>query len=274
MRIAEERVAGPTPKALHHVLSTYPRRRTQGLPPTMGQEDRTVSLVPQRRRLTIPALLRPRELVVFPLACASAPRPAAFEGTSDVTTRLAEGFTMRRSLRHALIVFCLAAACDTSSMGPGTKGPPFFKALIDSQIWEPEVVLAYCSEAALGLSAHRAALPPGFAEGILIKLDRPTRLGSYVLGDSSTGRSGSFVRSALPAGPTVWYTTAADHRGRADITGLDLQDSVLAGTFAFEAVAATDPADIRHINGSFRAKLTPAYTVDHPDGSPCSVPAN
>lgn len=168
-------------------------------------------------------------------------------------------------------VLALALACDSGSTGPGTKGPEFFKATIDREVWVPQVVLASCGETNLGFIAGRPALPPGSQESMLIRISVPVHLGIYVLGDSSTGRSASFVRTLEP-GSSVWFNSTSEQPGQANITGLSFPDSIVAGTFRFNAVSATDPTEIRRISGSFRAKWMPVYTVEHPDGTTCAPP--
>ena len=170
-----------------------------------------------------------------------------------------------------LLALGLAAACSDPS-GPGLNGPPFFNATVNGSLWSPEISQGYCVDADLDIYANRSASPSTGSEVLVVSLGDLPRLGSFNLGDSASGRSAIFVVFPLSTGSKKTYSTRSQDPGQIKITGLDLTDSLVAGTFQFRATDITNPTDQRTIAGEFRLRLFPVYTVEHPQGSPCLVP--
>jgi hypothetical protein len=91
--------------------------------------------------------------------------------------------------------------------------------------------------------------------------------GEYSLSDSVTGRY-AHTLNLRATGPT--YRTTGQAPGRISITGVDFNDSLVAGTFSFAVISVASSADVHRVSGSFRLPLSAIYTVQHPDGTPCS----
>ncbi len=171
----------------------------------------------------------------------------------------------------ALGLLLLAACGGEGPVGPGPTGPEFFTASVDGQAWTPLLVLASCSHSQLTLNAGRVVPVTGAIETLLLHLENVGALGRFGLGDSASGRWGWFVTDSGSGAVRGSFRTSASGAGTVRVTGLTLQDSLLAARFDLVVANDTAPGQTRTISGRFRVHLVPVYTAQEPDGTPCEV---
>ena len=103
-------------------------------------------------------------------------------------------------------------------------------------------------------------------EGVTLFLQAFPAAGRLALADTSTVAFAAFTVSQVSGGfvtSTVSYWTRPGNPGLLTIAGATPTDSLVSGTFAFEAATIPDTLPHRHLSGQFRVKYTvqPVYTV-------------
>ncbi len=172
-----------------------------------------------------------------------------------------------RWLSAALIL--AVAAC--SDAGPSTDAE-YFTATLDGASWpvDTAVSLVY---ATLCDTSSLVAAPRGLIaqqlELLSIYFRHYPAVGQYVLGDSSSGTFATFSTGPTtpgPRGPRVAWYSLGDSPGTLHISAVDRSDSVLTGTFAFDAATIPDTAPRHHLAGRFKVRFTlqPVYVVACP----------
>jgi len=162
-------------------------------------------------------------------------------------------------------VIAVGAGCSDTE-GPNLHGTPFFHATIDGRAWSPRVAAAGCGDYALILQAAPASALIPDADLFEIRISNLSGPGTFSLIDPASSR---FAQTLSLQGPAATYQTTRQNPGLVTITGLDLADSLVAGTFSARLTSITPPAAQITIAGSFRLPLTPVYTVQYPEGTPC-----
>ena len=170
-----------------------------------------------------------------------------------------------------LLTVLLGCGSGGGPVGPGATGPEFFTASVDGQGWTPVLVVSTCSHRQLTLTAARVIAATSTIETLQLHLEAVGAPGPFGLGDSAGGRWGLLAVDSGSGARRDIFRTAAPGAGVFRVTGLTLQDSLLAGRFSLVVVNDTAAGESRTIAGEFRARLAPVYTVQEPDGTPCEV---
>ena len=174
---------------------------------------------------------------------------------------------LSRWIAAALIV--AVAAC--SDAGPSTDAE-YFTATLDGARWPVDTAVSL-SYATLCDTSSLVAAPRGLIaerlELLSIYFRHYPAVGQYVLGDSSTGTFATFSTGPTTPGPRgarLYWFTGADSPGTLHINAVDRSDSVLTGTFAFDAATIPDTGVRHHLAGQFKVRfsLQQVYTVDCP----------
>ena len=169
---------------------------------------------------------------------------------------------MRRSMTLRLLAVLLLAAC-RDGVGPipdapGLLGPPFLRAEVNGQVWEPGTAPGQLS---LFFGTHRMAITadrllpsPRTYERLQLELETPIppEPGSYVLNNGPTAFA---TLTTYASGQiTAAFTTTARHTGTLVIAQVSPPDSLIAGAFAFESLSF-DGRSSRQVRGTFRLRF-------------------
>ena len=176
-----------------------------------------------------------------------------------------------RWLSAALIL--TVAAC--SDAGPSTDAE-YFTATLDGASWPVDTAVSLVYATLCDTSSMVAAPRGRIAEQLellSIYFRHYPAVGQYVLGDSSSGTFATFSTGPTTPGPRgarLYWFTGADSPGTLHINTVDQSDSVLTGTFAFNAATIPDTAPHHHLAGQFKVRfsLLQVFTVDCPAAAP------
>jgi Family of unknown function (DUF6252) len=164
-------------------------------------------------------------------------------------------------------LFALSLACGDGG-GPNTTAL-IFDARLDNQPWPADTAVAFAfgapTDTTLSVAGGRI-LSPTEEQEISLSLHGFTGTGQVALGDSTAPGIAAFSISQTSGGvvlSTQVYRSLAASPGYIHITSINRQDSIVAGTFAFEAALKPDTAPHRSLSGSFRLRLgfVPVYVV-------------
>ena len=161
-------------------------------------------------------------------------------------------------LSRLLLVLGGIGAC-SDSQGPSLDGPPMLTATVDGTAWAPDTgsvdPFGLLQAGTVFIGAHRV-LDGGQTEELLqIAFDTsdPFRRASYPLAGGPAGYATFTVRTG-PQTEAV-YGTNPQHTGSVTIRAVDPADSVVTGSFVFEAQQVGGTA-LRAIAGEFRVRYT------------------
>lgn len=158
---------------------------------------------------------------------------------------------MRRLVRHAVLALWLASSLSgcgggggasgiTGPGGGGGGGTNLFRATIDGAAWTADALVS--GQGALhtqpGFYQVQGIKASGSATSfVTLSLYNVDTVGTYPLGVSGTTFGGS---ATLGGGTSGWYTPLTGSAGSVTLTRID--DTRIAGTFAFTATPATGAA--------------------------------
>jgi hypothetical protein len=179
----------------------------------------------------------------------------------------------RSSVRPAVLgslclILAAGLACGDSG-GPDLDGPVFFTGTLDGSAWAGDTVVAtLTSSTALSITGARVASADEEQE-ITLFLSGFGQTGTFVLAGGPT--AGVAALSVLKIGNNTvtaisTYLSSAAAPGELRITGISTKDSVVTGSFLFEAAAVPDTAPHRHVSGRFRVRYR--TLVVYPPGCP------
>ncbi len=165
----------------------------------------------------------------------------------------------RRGPAAAILGLFLLGACGDSG-GPGAGGASF-GATLDGLGWQPDTSLALiigsATDTTLVIVAGRVVSPLE-EQDVTLHLEGFRETGTSALGDTGTASSALFSRLLLSGGQVTGsqvYLTGQP-AGVRQVTGFDRTDSVITGSFSFEAATTPDTAVYRRLMGQFRLRWT------------------
>jgi hypothetical protein len=171
---------------------------------------------------------------------------------------------MRKTYRFSAstVALLVTSACG-DGQAPSLSGPSFVTATIDSKPWRadtaPGDLFALLGPQRVILSARRLTTQPSAEEALSIEFGTTDIFAerSYPLTSGFAGFASFRVTTLPPGGPTeVFYSTTQEHSGAFTIEASSPQDSVVTGSFAFEAGPLTGSLEVHHITGRFRVRYT------------------
>src|SRR6266540_7560555 len=152
---------------------------------------------------------------------------------------------MRRNCRFSIsaVALIVVGACG-ESQAPSLNGPPFVTATVDGKPWvadtAPGGLYALLGPQRVILWARRQTDQPAAEELLAVEFATNDVFAerSYPLTADIAGFATFRVTTQAPGGPTeVFYSTTQEHTGTLTVEGSSPQDSVVTGSFVFEAVA-------------------------------------
>jgi hypothetical protein len=156
----------------------------------------------------------------------------------------------------AVLVLASAAGC-SDGQGPSLDGPPTMTATVDGAAWLPNAgeVFGLLQSGTAFIAARRLSDGGQTEELIQIEFDtaEPFRSATYTL----AGGPAAFAVFTVRTGPQTEavYGTDPQHTGSLTIEAADAADSVVVGSFAFEAQQLGGTA-LRRIAGRFRVRYS------------------
>jgi hypothetical protein len=153
--------------------------------------------------------------------------------------------------------------------GPSLNGAPTFTVVMNGAPWTPDTAVgilygSICDTTLLVMAVRRVS--PQDVEEVYLDMRHFRGPGSSTLSDTATGVFGAYFRThtvpgSLPVTQSHWSMLTAP--GRLTIHGITTSDSLITGSFAFEAAAIPDTAVHRMLGGYFRVRYTmqPVYVV-------------
>lgn len=165
------------------------------------------------------------------------------------------------------ILALMSAGCSDSG-GPDLSGPAFFTGTLDGVSWVGDTTVAILSGGST-LSITGARLVSATEEQDITLSLQGFGPGIYMLADQSGPAVAALTvmhvdNHILTSMST--YLSSSQHPGELRITGISTSDSVVTGSFAFEAAAQPDTAPHHHISGGFRVRYR--TQVVYPPGCP------
>jgi hypothetical protein len=167
---------------------------------------------------------------------------------------------MRTTLLAGTIAAALLLGCDSGS--PDSGGNFTIRATLDGQPWLADTMVAIAYAAPTNTSiiisaARRASLTE--EQQITVAVQGFGRLGQYALVDTAPGiRAFSSVQvsgNVVTGDPVTWLSDRGTP-GLLTITSISRGDSLVSGSFAFEASTHPDTAVHRHVSGTFRVRYS------------------
>jgi hypothetical protein len=177
-------------------------------------------------------------------------------------------------VRNLGLLVAVGAACSDSS-GPDLNGPAFFTATLDGVSWAGDTTVAVLTNGShLSVTGVRSASPTEEQE-ITLTLEGFGK-GTFVLGDQTAAGVAALtvmqVDNHVVTGISH-YLSSPQHPGELRITGISTSDSVVTGSFAFEAASQPDTASHHQVSGQFRVRY--ATQVVYPPTCPeCQLDGN
>ena len=174
---------------------------------------------------------------------------------------------MRPCFAHYAIALLVILGC--GDQGPG-HSESRFSVTLDGLPWVPDsaVAILYGSQCdtTLHLGAGRSTSPQD-GEAVTMVLHHFSGAASVSLGDTSTAAYGAFVLTHYPVGGLPVndpYWTWSRRPGTLTIQGLTGTDSVMFGSFAFEAASTPSGLSQRRLTGQFRVRyeFQPVFVVE------------
>jgi hypothetical protein len=168
----------------------------------------------------------------------------------------------------AIALFLASTSCGDDG-GPDLHGPLTFAGTLDGVAWRPDTSIAIVSGSTCDTTTVISAVrqvTESEEEAVTLILQRFPAAGQATLADTSTAAFATFSVSQVSAGvitSTVTYWTRSLNPGWLTIAGATRTDSLVTGTFAFDAVTMPDTAPHRRLTGRFRVRYSfqPVYTV-------------
>lgn len=161
-----------------------------------------------------------------------------------------------------LLSLLLATAACGDSGGPDLSGSAYVTASLDGSAWTADTTFGIF----FGLTPDSGSLVFGGArivgdqeEDLTIAFRGVPGTGTFTLADTTAPAIGLFSVIYLNAGfppPMDTWQSSPLFPGTLRITGWNPTDSIVAGTFAFEAATDPDTAAHRTLSGQFRVRYT------------------
>ncbi|MEP6689012.1 MAG: hypothetical protein ABJC36_11745 [Gemmatimonadales bacterium] len=149
------------------------------------------------------------------------------------------------------------------SQAPSLSGPSFVAGTIDGRSWRADTapldLYALLGPQRVILSARRHTEQPAAEEVLGIEFETTDIFAerNYPLAGTLTGIATFRVTTLPPGGPTqAFYSTMQQHTGTLIIEASDPVDSVVTGSFGFEAGPFTESPEVHHVTGRFRVRYT------------------
>jgi hypothetical protein len=174
---------------------------------------------------------------------------------------------MRNSLSRSAIALLILLGC--GDQGPGV-GDRRFTMTLDGLSWVPETATAilYGSQCdtTLFLGAARSTSSQD-GEAVTIVLHHFSGAASVSLGDPGAPAYGAFALTHNPVGglPVIdLYRTWSRRPGTLTLQGVTTTDSVMYGSFAFEAALTPSGLNAHRVSGQFRLRyeFQPVFVVE------------
>jgi hypothetical protein len=154
----------------------------------------------------------------------------------------------------------MLVACSDSG-APDLDGPDFFEITLDGQPWGPDTATGvfYFTHPDTGtLNLFATGVGPTTTGTIALSIRLPLRSRVLPLADTGSAAVGTYLPgqppgSPLPVRPLVYWSTAVSP-GTLRISGFSATDTVIAGTFSFQAAAIPDTAGHHTVTGRFRVR--------------------
>jgi len=161
----------------------------------------------------------------------------------------------------AALILAFASGCG-DGYEPSLEGPPFFSASIDGGPWEPGTgasdLVAVLQPGRAFIVANRFLVDEQVGEFVQLEFDTPDpfRITRYLFVGGTTGHA--ILRIHRGSNPDALYQTNPGHGGSVAIRAADPSDSVVTGTFVFEA-GQLGGSGVRQVSGSFRVRFVTSF---------------
>ncbi len=172
----------------------------------------------------------------------------------------------RRFLWSVVLALGLCGCGDSTGIAPG--GPAFVAATLDGKAWVADTSLAIFYDSDLVLGGVRQVSATRTESFTLILHDVHAPVAAQLT--DTAGEAFAVFTEAQDTGgiflASLNYWTSAQHPGRVLISAINTSDSLVTGTFAFEAAPEAAPGSVRRLSGRFRIPYI-HQQVYTPDGS-------
>ncbi|HUL04546.1 MAG TPA: hypothetical protein VLV16_15095 [Gemmatimonadales bacterium] len=140
--------------------------------------------------------------------------------------------------------------------GPSASGHPFFTATLDGATWVADFSDGFMLGSSTVISGRRYVSPQE-TEDIWIQIAGPPSVGKFALRGLFSPATGFFSKQTIgaPSLPLPYLSSDANP-GVASVDGVNRSDSLIAGTFAFEAAQIPDTGAHHVLSGAFLVRYT------------------